>query len=261
MSGLFASFVNLSIWKALRVSILVLLIVTLGWYIQKQIFPTSLFFLQDNSELNYLVTEESGGPLRVLISFFSTSIVMPDIELVGKINRPDWQILTVQHSFPWSGGVLATAAAACWLLLLGIGIKNLFWGNAPSPRIRLIIGLTLAGQLALHLLYGEETFLYSLHYLPLLIATAALAAIGQFRKISLILALIVLCGGGINNLVKFREARNVMILHFYPERGGEARVPVLDAPTGYLMEDQFSQSQQRDVLLELKTPALILDNT
>jgi hypothetical protein len=147
------------------------------------------------------------------------------------------------------------------LLLLGIGIKNLFWGNAPSPRIRLIIGLTLAGQLVLHLLYGEETFLYSLHYLPLLIATAALAAIGQFRKISLILALIVLCGGGINNLVKFREARNVMILHFYPERGGEVRVPVLDAPTGYLMEDQFSQSQQRDVLLELKTPALILDNT
>ena len=261
MSGLIASFVNLGIWKALRVGVLALLIVTFGWYIQKQIFPASGFFLDNSDELHYLVREESGGPFRILISFFSTSIVMPDIELVGKTNRPDWKILTVQHSFPWSSGVIGAGAAFCWLLLIGIGIKNLFLGNAPSPRIRLIIGLTLAGQLALHLLYGEETFLYSLHYLPLLITTAALAAIGQFRKISLILALVVLCGGGFNNLVKFREARNVMILHFYPERGGKTRVPVLDNPTDYLMEDQFSQSQQRDVLLELKTPALILDKT
>lgn len=230
MSGLFASFVNLGIWKALRVSVLALLIVTLGWYVQKQIFPTSLFFLQDNSELNYLVTEESGGPLRVLISFFSTSIVMPDIELVGKINRPDWQILTVQHSFPWSGGALATAAAACWLLLLGIGIKNLFFGHAPSSRIRLSIGLTLAGQMALHLLYGEETFLYALHYLPLLIASAALAALGRFRRIALILALIVLCVGGLNNLMKFRQAREIMMHHFYPERGREAPSGVFFTP-------------------------------
>ncbi len=131
MSGLIASFVKLGIWRAFRVSVLALLIVTLGWYVQKQIFPASGFFFDNSAELNYLLTEESGGPLRVLISFFSTSIVMPDIELVGKINRPDWQILTVQHSFPWSGGALATTAAACWLLLLGIGIKNLFFRPRP----------------------------------------------------------------------------------------------------------------------------------
>ncbi len=112
--------------------------------------------------------------------------------------------------------------------------------------------------MALHLLYGEETFLYALHYLPLLIASAALAALGRFRRIALILALIVLCVGGLNNLMKFRQAREIMMHHFYPERGREAPSGVLFTPPNQRLEHQIRQPSQQDILMVLRAPAPVL---
>ena len=46
------------------------------------------------------------------------------------------------------------------------------------PRWRafaLVVGVTLASQVMLHFVYGEETFLYAAHFLPLLMAVAVFA--------------------------------------------------------------------------------------
>ncbi len=217
MAGLAANFVNLSLWKAVRVTIISVVVVSLLWWIEKQIFPSTGSFLQNSDEANFFFREETGGPFRILLSFFSSSMVMPDVELIDKLNRTDWKILTVQNSWPWSGGFFGAVAVFCWIVLLCTGFWNLFWGST-FPRLRLIIGLVLAGQLALHLIYGEETFLYALHYLPLLVITASLGATCRFRKIVLVLAVLLLCSGGLNNILKFREARETMMNHFYPSR-------------------------------------------
>ena len=107
---------------------------------------------------------------------------------------------------PWrDGGFLA-------LLLLGplafaglaLGAWGLFAGKR-RPRLRLVIGLVLAGQLVLHLLYGDETFLYALHYLPFLVLLAACGALTKARPVVLILALLLTVGTAANNLVEFRR--------------------------------------------------------
>jgi hypothetical protein len=213
MAGLVATFVNLNKWKAIRATFIVLVVVCLLWWIEKQIFPTSGFFLNNNQESNFFFRKETGGPIRILLSFFSTSMVMPSIELVEKIGKPDWKILTVQHSWPWSGGILGATAAFSWMVLLCIGFWNLFFGSRP-PRIRLTIGIILFGQLTLHMIYGEETFLYALHYLPLLLVTTSLGALSEFRKIVLVFAMILLFTGGLNNVLKFHDARDYMIQNF-----------------------------------------------
>jgi len=44
-------------------------------------------------------------------------------------------------------------------------------------RLRVVLGLTILGQLALHTVYGNETFLYTLNFLPLLVVLAALSTL------------------------------------------------------------------------------------
>jgi hypothetical protein len=225
MAGLAATFLSMRIPKAIRVSVLAFAAVYLLWMLEKYLFPSAGSFLHNSEELNYLFREETGGPVHILISFFSTTVVMPQIELIGKLKRPDWLVLSVQHSFPWRSGVLATMSFCVWLPLLCLGLKQLLFGSIAG-RIRLLFAAVLAGQLALHLLYGEETFLYALHFLPLLIVTAALAATGPFRRTALALAAVLLITAGTNNIIRFREARRVMIQQFYPDRANSSSLPI-----------------------------------
>lgn len=231
MAGLGAAFITLKFGRALRVTLVAFAIVYLLWLLEKQLFPTTGSFLNNSGELNYIFREETGGPLHILIAFFSTTVVMPEIQLVGKIDRPDWLVLSVQHSFPWHGGPLNLAAFCSWLALFSLGFWHLLSGPA-AVKIRLLIGAVLAGQLVLHLIYGEETFLYSLHFLPLLIITAALASTGRYRRVALVLVTAVLITAGTNNLVRFREARQVMIEHFYPDRSSSSIFNVQPAGLG-----------------------------
>ena len=82
-----------------------------------------------------------------------------------------------------------------WTVLLALGLTFLVRsGHAPS--LRLVLGGTLVGQLALHTVHGEEAFLYSLHWLPLLILLAGLATLGPARRMVLVLSgLLVVCAG------------------------------------------------------------------
>ncbi|MDX2097558.1 MAG: hypothetical protein SFW36_07245, partial [Leptolyngbyaceae cyanobacterium bins.59] len=61
-------------------------------------------------------------------------------------------------------------------------------------------------QFVLHALYGEETFLYSLHFLPLLIGFAALSTLTNTRWIALTLAIVLTFLAGINNIQQFKQA-------------------------------------------------------
>jgi hypothetical protein len=68
-----------------------------------------------------------------------------------------------------------------------------------------MLGLAILGQLALHILYGEETFLYSLHFVPLLIVVAAASTLTSTRPYALALVALLLATTTINNAQVFQQ--------------------------------------------------------
>jgi hypothetical protein len=77
-------------------------------------------------------------------------------------------------------------------------------------RFRIMLGVTLLGQLVLHMVYGNETFLYSLHVMPLLILVAAASTLTRARPVALALTALLLATMFINNLVQFEQAKSMV---------------------------------------------------
>lgn len=220
MVGLLSSFLSLPVKKAVRCNAIALLIVSFFSYIQRYFFIRTPFFIGKNQglassadDISFLFMEETGGPIRILVSFFFHSMVMPGIEYVDKINRTDWELLSVQYSVPWSGSIVGTLALISWFALLLIGFWSLY-RLKRDKKVRLGIGLAFLGQLGLHLIYGDETFLYSLHFLPLLIIIASYGTLSGLRKIVLALAVIACLGAAVNNVTQFYWAVDRVTTHF-----------------------------------------------
>jgi hypothetical protein len=91
-------------------------------------------------------------------------------------------------------------------MLFGLGV----WAavrNRPNRRFFTVLGMVLAGQLGLHLVYGgEEVFLYSLHWVPLLVVVAAGATLTPARRLAVALAGALIVCAGINNRRQFDSA-------------------------------------------------------
>lgn len=141
--------------------------------------------------------ENSWEPLSNLRSFYVTTIVaMPtSIEAQNTI-----EIVTTNQKtgFP-EGEVSPLLAVAAWALLLGLGV----WGAIRNRTFRLpmiAVGLLIAVQTLLHVVYGEVTFLYSMHYLPLLMVVAAFAWFSAPRSLVLGLCACIIVFGSLNNV-------------------------------------------------------------
>ena len=93
------------------------------------------------------------------------------------------------------------AATIAWVALFGLGLREAGrrWRTDPLVFVTLAC---LAGQLALHMVYGEETLLYAMHWLPLLILVAGFALLGPARPWALALAIVTLVSGSANNLLR-----------------------------------------------------------
>ena len=112
--------------------------------------------------------------------------------------------MLTQASSPGSGSFWGACAVGLWIALLGLGLWG-FFSSKKHTKFRIVLGFSLLGQLALHLVYGNETFLYSLHFLPLLIILAAFSVLTSTRLIALILAGILVICTGINNGLLFHQ--------------------------------------------------------
>ena len=88
----------------------------------------------------------------------------------------------------------------------------------------------LLGQWGLHQVYGgEETFLYALHWVPLLVLVAAAGTLTRWRPLALGLAAVVLVGAGVNNRQQFRYAVQFAKAHAIPaETEQSVRPPILE---------------------------------
>jgi hypothetical protein len=133
-------------------------------------------------------------------SFTVTSMVMPTPTRETRYYQPE-AILFTQKA-PVSGW----AAIIAWLALLVLGIVGLRDAADVRP-LRVALLLTLAGQFGLHVVYGEETFLYSLHFMPLLVLLAAFAFRTRFRAVAFGLTGALLLTAALNNVQQFNDAR------------------------------------------------------
>jgi hypothetical protein len=205
MAGIAAGWVNLPWRRVVQVSVNAFFVVTVLWAVQKLAFPSTQFFLDQTEERDYILSSEMGGPLRVLLVFFLHSAVMPAAQVV-KIGMGQL-VLSVQRSLPGSGGFWGATAGLAWGVVLCLGLWG-FYRAGNNPRLRSAIGLVLLGQLGLHLLYGEETFLYSLHFVPLLILVAACSTLSGARRVALPLVCIFIISAAVNNWMQFSRAAN-----------------------------------------------------
>jgi hypothetical protein len=215
MFGVLAGFVTYPWKRVLQLSAYALCLVVALWGIQKLLIPDWPFFLPNfKNEAKYALRPEAGGALVVARSFFFHSMVAPAIGTVDhgesyvSVNGqyvPLGPWLTVQASSPGSGSLWGRLAVCFWTVLILIGCYGLL-RLKQHGRLRIMLGLTILGQLALHIFYGEETFLYSLHFLPLLIVVAAASTFTKARPYALVLVGLLLITTAINNAQLLQQA-------------------------------------------------------
>lgn len=205
MAGLFAAFLRLPWRTALQVAVNAFVIVSLIWIVEAAFFPDAVFFLEGRRyELDAFV--EVPRPtrlLQVMRSFAIHSMVMPDIQVVT--HAPFKQVMTVQAALPGSASAWGATAVFAWLGLLAIGTVELVRTSGNRP-IAYFLGLSVFGQLLLHSFFGHETFLYSMHFLPLLVAVTAFGTLGQWRTWILVCAGVFILAAGVNNVGQFQRA-------------------------------------------------------
>ena len=240
-------------WKqSVQITISAVCLVSVLWGVERVIFPSTVLFGIGRMEAQYILTSRSGGPLQVLKSFIFHPIIMPAIKVMDKHNRPNppMMILTVQSSFPGSGSLWGAIAAVLWIILLGLGLWG-FFSVKKHLQLRIVLGLTLLGQLILHVLYGEETFLFALHFGPLLVVLAAWSTLMRARVFGLMLAGMLSVSAGINNVRQFGEALKLFESYGPPRH----QVQVNSVRLNFCMEVELSDaSGQYEQSIQLPWP-------
>ena len=222
-AGIAAAFMTLPFRRAIGVTAAALaLVLVLLYGVERRFFPDVEFVRQDNTR-GGLLKKASGGPLVVARSFFFHSLVLP---------RPDYRSterslwLFTQHSAIGSGSAAAWPATVAWIGLLGLGAFA--WRSLRNTVARQVLALTLGAQLAVHLVFGIETFLFSLHWVPVLLAIAALGTLTPQRRVALGLAGVLLIAGGLNNLLLFEDSARKAREHFGAGMGSTTRFVLSD---------------------------------
>jgi hypothetical protein len=189
--------------RALQILANSLSIVVVLWAVQRMVFPTTEFFLGYTNESRFITPPAAGGPLRVARVLFFHSIVMPTIQIV---DEPRWgAMMSVQQSQLGGTGTIGVAATLLWAVMLGFAARGLV-ASGVERGLRLALGLTLAAQVLLHQVYGEETFLYTLHVAPLMILAAAASTRTRQRRLVLGVAVVLIALLLINNARQFATA-------------------------------------------------------
>ncbi|NJK29878.1 MAG: hypothetical protein HC940_06865 [Acaryochloris sp. SU_5_25] len=227
MVGIFATVINHRWKKVIQIGIAALLLSTGLWILQRIVFTNSGFPFQPGTfigEKKFISAPGKGGFLAVLSSFFYQTMVMPAIQLLDSPIRPDWVKLDTNTLTPASGSVWGLVAVVAWSGLLLLGLWG-FFSSKQHPKLRLVLGLTLVAQLVMHSIYGvEETFIYSLHFIPLLLVLVAFSLFTRLRPLSLLLAVVLIGSAGINNRTQFNAVTAALWNYGTPQQQVEAQM-------------------------------------
>ncbi len=251
MVGLLATIANFRWKKALQITFLTFCVVNALWLVQRVIFPTSGLPFQPKTfigEKKFMTGPGAESILSALGSFAYQTIVMPAIQLSQSLSRPEWVKPEVNTLTPGSGGFWGMVAAIAWTGLLLLGVWG-FFTTKRHPKLRLVLGLTILGQLLIHSVYGTgETFLYALHFAPLLLTVMAFVSLTRFRLVGLVLACLLIVSAGINNRSQFNQFTTALLDYGTPRQQVQAQMKVRPG-------DLWSRSAGHVVLAAAGSPA------
>jgi len=215
MAGILVAAVKNS-WKdAFQITCNAFCLVMVLWCVEKMWFPdTKLFLTPERTEVTrHINTVAAGGPWQVAKVFVFHSMVMPEIQghvfAFSKQPSRTVKLMSVQASKAGSGSVWGAVAVVLWGVFLGTGVWGLITVEGHLG-LRVAVSLMLIGQLALHLLYGDETFLYALHWVPLFVIVGGFGALESPRPAWLVMTGLLLVSTAVNNGLKFSQATQMV---------------------------------------------------
>lgn len=215
MAGAAAAWAKLT-WKKTALSLAIGGAIVLGGaLVQKVVFPSSRLFIHFGGEKAYVMQQSGGGVMERWRSIAAHTVVMPEVQTAPHVSAKGKTVLRTQFSRAGSFSIYGKLALVAWAVLLAIGVYALVT-LSDFGGFRLALGLTIAGQLALHTIYGAETFLYGADYGPLLIAMTALGTRTRFRLVVLVLAVGCIAGFAANNLEAFHHTMALVRQHASP---------------------------------------------
>jgi hypothetical protein len=195
--------------RTLQISVNAFAVVVALWSLQRVMIPRADFFLGYSNEQRYLLRPEAGGPRRTLTVMLAHAIVMPPVETRDKPNRG--RVMSVQFARLAAGGPARRTGLIAWFALVAIGLYGWLQSIGTSGVMR-AVGVVAAAEITLHVLYGTETFLYSLNLVPLLVIIAACGTRTRARfVVGALAAVLIVCGGG-SNIRTWLDSRRYFVL-------------------------------------------------
>jgi hypothetical protein len=204
MFGLISLSVRHKLKVAAQLAANALVVVVLLWSAQKFAVPSAHFFIGDH-EARAHVPDVKAIPG---IMFLDT-MVMPDVRSIANDSPELWPKLSVQDSTSWKLTGYGRFALIAWVALFATGLRAM-WKIERLRNFRRVLALGIAGQLLLHLLYGNESYLYALDWLPLLVTVAALGSLTRLRWLSLTAALLFIVCAGRHNYAELKFALDTL---------------------------------------------------
>lgn len=207
--GLIATFVQERPKRFIQISAAALLLVFAISVVQSLVFRASpILFLRVAGEYRFtqVAMEKDGqgkwNPLSSTRSLFLTTISAP----YSNVERQTGDlVITNQDSGFFARSSLGIAVAISWIAVLSCGAYGAI-RNTGRRQVALGLGLMIAFQLMLHCIYGDPTFLYAPHFLPLLIMGAAFSWFSPMRWAAVGFVIFVSLAGFVDNAAQFRSA-------------------------------------------------------
>jgi len=163
--------------------------------------PTSYFIGVTSLDQSYVKKPNPSHVQEVTLNFFLHSMVTPHLGIADGYPVP---VLSAQRSAPFSTGRPGTVATTAWILLL-LTIPLTLFDQRKSGTLAIVLGSYIVSQFALHCVYGRETFLYSVNYVPVMAALAALGVKTRIRPLILALSAVLVISAALNNTAQFRS--------------------------------------------------------
>lgn len=204
VAGMLGTFSRHPLRQTIRITVDAFAVVTVLWAVQHALYPSSEFFLLSPEERDYIFSDDAGSMADKAVVFFLHSVIAPGVEVLPNRWTPDWPLFSVQRAAVGTGGALGWPLAVGWTAMLALGLWAM-WKDPANRRVKIVVASTVLFQFALHMVYGDETFLYSLHWVPLLVLIASFGAVPPYRRYALVLAIACAIGFAANNAHQFER--------------------------------------------------------
>ena len=210
VAGLIAAVLALGVRRGLQAATAGFLIIAILTPLQYAIYPTAGRFLNFRGEGKFSVLETGGAaiaPIKRLVGLSAHVVAAPRALVVAQNEarapyKLSYQTLDVVRG---PAGVITLAG---WTLLLTLGIWAALKEHV-SPQVSIAVGLMIAANVCLHLVYGEEVFLYALHFACLYAVVAAWACL-TLRKVAVPILLVTVVASHLHNSAQFSEVARIV---------------------------------------------------